>query len=199
MDQSKKLKNNCSGSDFLQLVISRQSNRAYVDSPVEKDKLFRCIEAARLAPSACNSQPWTFIVVDEKELKNKIADATSHHLLPLNHFTKQAPIHVVIVQESPNITSSIGGAIKDKDYTLMDIGIAAEHFCLQASTEGLGSCMIGWFNEKKVRSLLGIPNNKRPLLIITLGYPADSSRIKKRKNIEKITRFNNYSRKESDA
>jgi nitroreductase len=199
MDQSKKPKNNRSGSDFLQLVINRQSNRAYFDSPVEKDKLFRCLEAARLAPSACNSQPWTFIVVDEKELKNKIADATSNHLLPLNHFTKKAPVHVVIVQESPNITSSIGGAIKDKDYTLMDIGIAAEHFCLQASTEGLGSCMIGWFNEKKVKSLLGIPNNKRPLLIITLGYPADSSRIKKRKSIEKITRFNNYSSKERDA
>ncbi len=193
MDQSKKPKGDYSASDFLKLVLNRQSNRAYFDTPVEKDKLFRCLEAARLAPSACNSQPWTFIIVDEKDLKNKIADTTSNRLLPLNHFTKQAPIHIIIVQEFPNLTSSIGRAIKDKDYTLIDIGIAAEHFCLQAATEGLGSCMIGWFNEKKVRSLLNIPTNKRPMLIITLGYPSDSLREKKRKSIEKITRFNNYS------
>ena len=97
------------------------------------------------------------------------------------------------MQEFANLTSSIGRAIKDKDYTLIDIGIAAEHFCLQAASEGLGSCMIGWFNEKKVKSLLNIPANKRPLLIITLGYSADTLREKKRKSIEKITRLNNYS------
>lgn len=179
--------------DFLNLVTNRQSDRAYLDKQVEEDKLLRCIEAARLAPSACNSQPWTFLVVNDKELKNKIADTTSNRLLPLNHFTKQAPVHIVVVKEFANLTSSIGRVIKDKDYTLIDIGIAAEHFCLQAASEGLGSCMIGWFNEKKVKSLLNIPTNKRPLLIITLGYSADKLRKKKRKSIEKITRFNKYS------
>jgi len=179
--------------DFLNLVTNRQSDRAYLDKQVEEDKLLRCIEAARLAPSACNSQPWTFLVVNDKELKNKIADTTSNRLLPLNHFTKQAPVHIVVVKEFANLTSSIGRVIKDKDYTLIDIGIAAEHFCLQAASEGLGSCMIGWFNEKKVKLLLNIPMNKRPLLIITLGYSADKLRGKKRKSIGKITRFNKYS------
>lgn len=193
MDQTDEKNITAKVLDFLDLVSHRQSDRAYFDKQVEEDKLLRCIEAARLAPSACNSQPWTFVVVNDKELKNKIADSTSNRLLPLNHFTKQAPVHIVIVQEFANLTSSIGRAIKDKDYTLIDIGIAAEHFCLQAASEGLGSCMIGWFNEKKVKTLLNIPTNKRPLLIITLGYSADKMRKKKRKSIEKIIRFNKYS------
>ena len=193
MDQTDEKNITAKVLDFLNLVSHRQSDRAYFDKQVEEDKLLRCIEAARLAPSACNSQPWTFVVVNDKELKNKIADSTSNRLLPLNHFTKQAPVHIVIVKEFANLTSSIGRAIKDKDYTLIDIGIAAEHFCLQAASEGLGSCMIGWFNEKKVKSLLNIPENKRPLLIITLGYSADKMREKKRKSIEKIIRFNKYS------
>ena len=193
MDQTDEKNITAKVLDFLNLVSHRQSDRAYFDKQVEEDKLLRCIEAARLAPSACNSQPWTFVVVNDKELKNKIADSTSNRLLPLNHFTKQAPVHIVIVKEFANLTSSIGRAIKDKDYTLIDIGIAAEHFCLQAASEGLGSCMIGWFNEKKVKTLLNIPTNKRPLLIITLGYSADKMREKKRKSIEKIIRFNKYS------
>lgn len=193
MDQTDEKNITAKMLDFLNLVSHRQSDRAYFDKQVEEDKLLRCIEAARLAPSACNSQPWTFVVVNDKELKNKISDSTSNRLLPLNHFTKQAPVHIVIVQEFANLTSSIGRAIKDKDYTLIDIGIAAEHFCLQAASEGLGSCMIGWFNEKKVKTLLNIPTNKRPLLIITLGYSADKMREKKRKSIEKIIRFNKYS------
>ena len=183
--------------NFLQLAQKRQSDRAYSDKPVEKEKIMRCLEAARLAPSACNSQPWTFIVVDAPEIKNLVAEATSNRLLPLNHFTKQAPIHVVIVQERPKLISTIGGAIKDKEYPLMDVGIAAAHFCLQAANEGLGTCLLGWFDEKKVNSILDIPGNKRPLLIITVGYSTQPNRSKKRKPLSKIIRFNNYNTTQS--
>jgi len=179
-------------TDFLQLAQKRQSDRAYIDKPVEKDKIMRCLEAARLAPSACNSQPWTFIVVDDPEIKNNVAKATSNQILPLNHFSRQAPVHVVIVQERPKLISTIGGAIKDKEYPLMDVGIAAEHFCLQATNEGLGTCLLGWFDETKVKSLLDIPRNKRPLLIITVGYSNQPNRLKKRKPMNEIIRFNNY-------
>ena len=178
--------------DFLKLVQKRQSDRAYSDTPVEKEKLMRCLEAARLAPSACNSQPWTFIVVDDPDTKNRVAEATSNKLLPLNHFTRQAPVHVVIVQEFPKLITTIGGAIKDKEYPLMDVGIAAEHFCLQAAHEGLGTCLLGWFNEKKVKTILRIPRNKRPLLIITVGYSLQPNRSKKRKVLDHIIRFNDY-------
>ena len=178
--------------DFLKLVNDRQSDRKYHDKPVEEEKLARCLEAARLAPSACNSQPWTFIVVNDKELKNRIAEQTTGKLVPINHFTKLAPVHIVIVMENPNITSRFGEIVKDKKYTLMDVGIAASQFCLQAASEGLGSCMIGWFNEKKVKDLLNIPKDKRPMLIITLGYPAGKKRKKIRKKQEEVIRYNSY-------
>ncbi len=179
-------------ADFLKLVNKRQSDRKYLDKPVEEDKLLRCLEAARLAPSACNAQPWTFIVVNQPDLKNAIAEQTFGKLIPINHFTKQAPLIVVIVMEKPNISSRFGEIVKDKKYTLMDVGIAASHFCLQAASEELGTCMIGWFNEEKVRKLLNISKNKRPMLIITLGYPAGQTRQKRRKKVDEIIRYNNY-------
>jgi nitroreductase len=178
--------------NFLQLVKKRQSQRNYSDKPVEKEKLERCLEAARLAPSACNAQPWKFVVVDDKELKNKVADTSSNRLLPLNHWTKQAPIHVVLVLEKPNFTSKIGEMVRDKRFILMDVGIAAEHFCLQAADEGLGTCMIGWFNEKKVKELLHIPKSKRAMLVISLGYPEGEHRKKKRKDMDEIVSYNRY-------
>lgn len=178
--------------DFLKLVNIRQSDRKYHGRPVEEEKLSRCLEAARLAPSACNSQPWKFIVVNDPKLKDKIAEQTSGKLIPINHFTRQAPLHVVLVMEKPNITSKFGEIVKDKKYTLMDVGIAASHFCLQAAAEDLGTCMIGWFNESRVKELLNIPRNKRPMLIITLGYPAGQKRKKRRKEKEEIISYNSY-------
>jgi nitroreductase len=179
--------------NFLELVRSRQSVREYRNKPVEPEKIKRCLEAARLAPSACNAQPWKFIVVNDTGLKNALADAAENRILSMNHFTKQAPVHVVVVHERPNITSKLGSVIKNKAYTLIDLGIATEHFCLQAVSEGLGTCIMGWFNEKKVKKLLNIPKSKRAELIITVGYPAsDELREKKRKNLEDIHSYNSY-------
>jgi len=179
-------------TNFLQLVKQRQSQRNYADKPVEKEKIERCLEAARLAPSACNAQPWKFVVVDDVELKNKIADTTANKLLPLNHWTKQAPVHVVLVLEKPNFTSKIGEMVRDKKFILMDVGIAAEHFCLQAAEEGLGTCMIGWFNEKKVKEMLNIPKSKRAMLVISVGYPEGKHREKMRKPMNEIVSYNRY-------
>ncbi len=181
------------GSYLLEIVQKRYSVRSYADKPVEKEKIEHCIHAVHLAPSACNAQPWKFIVVDNPEIKNQLADATATKILPMNHFTKQAPIHVVVVMEQPNLTSAIGSVIKNKPYTLIDIGIATAHFCLQATADGLGTCIIGWFDEKKVKKLLHIPSNKRPVLIITVGYP-DTEKIppKRRKPIEDIVNYNKY-------
>ncbi len=177
---------------FQELVNKRQSNRAYSNKPVEENKIIQCVEAARMAPSACNSQPWKFIIVDNPELKNKLAQTTSNRLLPLNHFTNQAPVHIVIINEGSNFTATLGNKIKNRNFSLIDIGIAAEHFCLQAEELGLGTCMIGWFKEKELKSLLNIPEKKRPELVITIGYPADEYREKKRKSLEKILSYNTY-------
>lgn len=178
--------------DFKSLVLTRQSDRSYLDRPVEKEKLARILECARLSPSACNAQPWHIIVVDDPEIKNKIADATSEKILGMNHFTKQAPVHLVIVEEAANLTSNFGSWVKRKHFPLIDIGIIAAHICLAAADEGLGSCMIGWFDEGKLKKILGVPSSKRVQLIIAMGYPALNTRTKIRKTIEKIVSYNGY-------
>lgn len=177
---------------FLELAEKRQSDRAYHDKAIEVEKLDRIIESARLAPSACNAQPWKMIIVDEPELKNKIADCTSSKVLGMNHFTKQAPVHIVLVQEQANFSSTIGSWIKQNHYRQTDLGILAEHICLAAADEDLGTCMIGWFNEKKVKSLLDIPRTKKVVLIITLGYPSAEHRSKKRKTTIEVVSKNSY-------
>jgi len=122
--------------NFLELVSKRQSVRSYDPAkPVEADKLERCIEALRLAPSACNAQPWKIVVVTDPELRKKVAGAAEAKWLGFNKFTSQVPVLVVLVREEPNLTSKLGTVIKDRPYTLMDVGIAAEHFCLQATEE----------------------------------------------------------------
>jgi nitroreductase len=176
----------------LEIIRNRQSDRAYLSTPIEEEKLKRILEAGRLAPSACNAQPWKFIVINDPDLKNKIADCTSSTVLGMNHFTKQAPVHVVIVEEKANFTSSAGSLIKGKHFPLIDIGIAAEHICLQAAAEGIGSCMLGWFDEVKVKKLLNIPKAKRVPLIITIGYPSKETREKRRKDISDIVSYNDY-------
>jgi nitroreductase len=178
---------------FLGLARRRQSVRGYSDRPVEKEKILRCLEAARLAPSACNAQPWKFIVVDDPALKSRVAAETTSALLPLNRFADQAPVHVVLVLEPGNLSSKFGSAVKDKYFPLIDAGIAAEHFCLQAADDGLGTCMLGWFDEKGVSEILGIPPGKRPVLVITLGYPSDAAvRPKTRKSVGEMASFNHY-------
>ena len=134
-------------SNFMEMIMSRQSVREYSNEPVRKESVEQCLEAARFAPSACNAQPWKFIVVDDPVIKDQLADATQDRILPMNHFTKQAPVHIVVIREKANLTSNIGQVIKNKEYPLIDIGIAVEHLCLQALEEGLGTCIIGWFNE----------------------------------------------------
>ncbi|WP_165020779.1 nitroreductase family protein [Dysgonomonas sp. ZJ279] len=179
--------------DFYELVKQRQSTRAFdTERMVDREIIARILEAGRLSPSACNAQPWHFIVVDEPDLTNKVADATSARLLGMNHFTKQAPVHIIVVEEKVNFSSGIGGLVKDKHFAFLDIGIATAHICLAAESEGLGSCILGWFKESKVKELLNIPKNKRVVLDIIIGYPAQPLREKRRKSSEEVISFNTY-------
>jgi nitroreductase len=178
---------------FLDLVKARQSVRGYLSKEVEREKIERCLEAAQLAPSASNSQPWSFIVVDDPKLKEAVAKETFSQLISFNRFSLQAPVLIILISERPGFLNKIAEAIKDKQFSLIDIGIAAEHFCLQAVEEGLGTCMLGWFNEKGVKKLLNIPQSKRVELIITMGYPQFTEiRPKKRKTIDQIRSYNSY-------
>ena len=175
---------------ILEVIANRQSDRSYKAVPVEPEKIQCCIEAGRLSPSACNAQPWKFIVVDNLELKNEIAACAGS--AGMNKFLTQAPVIVVVVLEKANAMSFIGGLVKGKDYTVMDIGIAVENICLQATELGLGCCILGWFNEKKVKRLLHIPKSRRVPLMISLGYADGEKRTKIRKTTEAVCSYNGY-------
>ncbi len=173
--------------DFSELVKKRESVRKYSSRIVEQDKIDMCIEAARLAPSACNSQPWKIIVVDDIALKEKIAGLTYDNIVKFNKFVHTAPAILVMVMERANLSSLIGTQLKNINYRLIDMGIAAEHICLQAAELGLGTCMLGWFNQCKIKKLLNIPKSKKVPLLISIGYPENSStREKVRKSFEDI-------------
>jgi nitroreductase len=180
--------------NFHELVRNRQSVRRYSPKPIENELVLKCLEAGRLAPSASNSQPWHFIIINEPELLNKVAEATTNKGLPINNFAKQAPVLIVIVIERPPFITRMAGNIKNKDFEWTDLGIAAEHFCLQATELGLGTCMIGWFDEKKIIELLSVPKNKRVGLVITLGYAVENykQRQKIRKVPSKIISYNKW-------
>lgn len=180
--------------EFSELIKIRQSVRKYQDKPVEKEKLQKLIEAVRLAPSACNSQPWKLILVDEPELKEKVARATFGKAVSFNKFVPEAPVIVVLTIEKPKLITQIGGRIKQREFPLIDIGIAAEHFCLQAVELGLGTCMLGWFDEQTIKKLLQIPRRTRIGLVITLGYPEEGYLLRKkiRKDAEVMSSFNGY-------
>jgi len=179
---------------FSELITRRQSVRSYADRPVAQEKLDQLIEAVRLAPSASNSQPWTLIMVTEPTLKDRVARATYSTLVSFNKFVPQAPVLAVLVIEKPRIVTQIGARLQDRDFPLIDIGIAAAHFCLQATELGLATCMLGWFDEATVKKLLRIPDHKRIGLLISLGYAAadDPVRKKIRKTKELMSRSNSY-------
>lgn len=178
---------------FIDLVNSRQSDRDYdVGRPVEQEKLDYILEAARLAPSACNAQPWKFIVVNDPEVREQTASAIADKALGMNHFAYKAPVHIIIVEESPNFTSRAGGFVKQKHFPDTDLGIAAAHITLAAAEQGLGSCIVGWFDEKKLRKILNIPDSKRPMFVITLGYSKQVTRAKKRKPSGDVVSYNKY-------
>lgn len=178
---------------FFELVNKRESVRGYLDKDVEREKMIKVVEAARMAPSACNAQPWKFVLVDDKNKVEEIANNLYSPLIGINKFALTSPAFIIVVGEKRNFTSKMGELIKKKDYTSIDIGIASEHLCLAATELGLGTCMMGWFKEKNIKKVLNIPSNKDIHLVISLGYYDNKeSRKKVRKSMDEISSFNEY-------
>ena len=179
---------------FIELAKSRYSCRAYLDKPVEKEKLISCVETAICGPSACNSQPWSFIITDDRMTSLALSETMRDGPIKINSFTKDCPSFIVIVEEGANLSAKLGGKYKDQEYAQIDIGIAAQSICLNAADIGLGTCIIGWFNEKKAAQLLGVPRGRRIRLIIAVGYPAgEPPKSKNRKPFDQKVRFNRWS------
>lgn len=179
---------------LLDLLKHRRSVRDFLDRPVEREKIMMCLQAARIAPSASNSQPWKFIVVDDRQLKDKLCKAAFRGIYSFNSFCKTAPVIVVIVSEKSKFLARVGGMFRGTQYYLIDIGIAGEHLVLQAEDLGLGTCWMGWFDEGAVKSILNVPEEKKIDVLIALGYydRQEVSPEHDRKPMDKIASFNSY-------
>jgi nitroreductase len=147
---------------FLDLVRRRQSVRQYLSRPVERDKVERCLEAARLAPSASNAQPWRFVVADDPVLVGELGKAG------YNRFTRSVPAFVAVVCEPGKAVDRLGW-LAGRDYRLIGLGMAAEHFCLQAAEEGLGTCMLG--SSTAPEEALQVPPNQRIQILVAQAAP----------------------------
>jgi nitroreductase len=158
--------------DFSELVMKRKSVRRYDGRPVPEQALSRCLEAARWAPSACNSQPWHFYVVTDAEKKKRLAGRAFSGIYKMNRFAAAAPVLIAVTRKRPRIPAFLGGIYRGVDFPRMDLAIACEHLVLQAAELGLGTCWLGWFNERTVRKELAVPRSDRVEILISLGYPA---------------------------
>ena len=157
-------------SSFSALIRARQSCRAYRADPVQRDYLDRMLEAACRAPSACNRQPWRFVVVTRKETRAVIA---ARGLLPglSAGWVAEAPVLIVMGMCRSVVTHRIAPLVSGVDYPLIDLGIAGEHLVLQATELGLGTCWIGWVRPGVIRKLVGWPVSIQPAIVFTVGWP----------------------------
>lgn len=173
--------------DFMEIANARQSCRAYDEfRTVEPEKLSRVLEAARLAPSACNSQPYHFTVC-QGETAQQVAAATQG--MGMNKFASQAPVMIVVSEASYNKTAAVGARVKANDYRSIDIGIAVAYLTAEATTQGLSSCILGWLDDGKIRKICNLNTPVR--LVIAMGYAkeGDPLRKKKRKDLEDLVQY----------
>ncbi len=179
--------------NIMDAIRTRRSIRNYQELPVEREKIMECLEAARLAPSACNAQPWKYVVVDDKILKEHLAEEAFSGIYRVSRFAAKAPVLLAVIS-TPEWLPRAGGAIRKTDFHLIDIGISGEHLVLKATELGLGTCWIGWFDEAKAKKALKIPDPKKIEVMFALGYPAEGSlpRQQERKPLNQMSCFNNW-------
>ena len=173
--------------NFTEIAENRQSCRSYdSERMVEQEKLDRILESARLAPSACNGQPYA-ITVCRGEAAAAVAKATQG--MGMNKFATDAPVLLVISERPYVATAALGAKVKKNDYRSIDIGIAAAYITAEASAQGLGSCILGWLDDGKLREICSVDGTVR--LAITLGYPKENDKLreKKRKDMDELVGF----------
>lgn len=170
--------------NFTEIAQARQSCRKYDPTrPIEDGILAAILESTRLAPSACNGQPY-HLTVCKGETARRVASTVMG--MGMNKFAKDAPVLVVISEESYVATAAFGAKVKNNDYRSIDIGIAAAYLTAEAAARGVGSCILGWFDDQKIREICDLDKPVR--LVVTLGYPTadDKPREKKRKNLQEL-------------
>ena len=172
--------------DFSELMYKRQSCRGYdKNREVEQEKLDAILEAARLAPSACNGQPYHFTVCRGAKAK-EVAKATQG--MGMNKFASQAPVLIVVSEENYTKSAALGAKIKNNDFRSIDIGIAVAYLTAAATEQGLSTCILGWLDDDKLRAACNLRQTSR--LVITVGYAADETvRPKKRRDMADLVTY----------
>lgn len=168
--------------NVIEPIRQRRSIRTYLDKPVEREKVLRLLEAARIAPSAKNFQEWRFVVVTDAERRRRLAQAANAQT-----FVGQAPVVIVACAEHENYRMRCGQLAYP-----IDVAIAIDHMTLQAAAEGLGTCWIGSFFEDQVKAILGIPEKVTVVQMLTVGYPGGPPRPLERLPLEQIVRWETW-------
>ena len=168
--------------ELMSAIESRHSIRAYQDRPIEPDKLIRVLDAGRRAPSARNLQDWRFVIVQDKDKRQKLSSAARNQ-----SFVAQAPVVIAACGTETEHVMTCGQYCYP-----IDVAIAVDHMSLSAIAEGLGTCWIGAFYEDQVKQILEIPENIRVVVMLTLGYPAESPIARPRKRLEDIVAYEKW-------
>jgi nitroreductase len=170
--------------NVLEVIKKRRSIRKYKKDPIPEEALLRVLQAARLAPSGKNFQPWKFIIVKDKSLKEKLAQASAGQF-----FMAEAPIIIVGCGFPDNCYARMGRYMKSWS---VDVTIAFDHLMLQAQEEGLGTCWIGSFEEEEVKEILNVPEGVKVLALTPLGYPGEIPAFRGRKSLDEIVSYDGF-------
>jgi nitroreductase len=167
--------------------------RRFQARPVEREKLHQCLEAAQLAPSAENVQPWRFCIVDDPATKERLVKHAFSGIYRVTRWAEKAPALIVIFAQLDIMANRLGRQITGIHYYFIDIGIAGEHFVLQAQELGLATCWIGWFLPRGAKKALHVPASYRPIAMLAIGYPQQNrQRVRKRKQLNEIHFYNEF-------
>jgi nitroreductase len=179
---------------MIKEIKLRSSIRKYIDKPVDDEKILRLLESARLAPSGSNTQPWHFIIIRDEEIKQRIAKV-SHN----QEWMLSAPVFIVCVADIRSRIESDIEIILDEESPqndlkkiIRDTAIAVEHIVLEAINEGLGTCWVAWFTQNEIRPILGLPNDKYVVSIITIGFPDEEPKPRNRKELKEIIHYDKW-------
>ncbi len=170
--------------EYYDVILARKSVRKYDPEPIPEKTLKKILEAGRIAPSAKNIQPWRFIVVKDPEMKKKVAEACNNQL-----FMAAADVIVCGCGLEKIAYGRMGGHLNSYP---IDLAIALDHMILAATSEGLGTCWIGAFNEEAVKQALGIPQDVRVVALTPIGYPAERAKERPRKDLKEIVSYDKY-------
>lgn len=179
---------------FEELQSNRESCRVYQDKPVEREKLERLADIGRMAPSACNSQPWRYIIVDEPEAREKLLDAFDDDGINSCKWGAGAPAFLVICEQKASLMPKVHERYGSQHFAPIDIGLTAMTICYEALDLGLSTCMVGVVSQKKMKDYFGIPEEVAVRLVITVGYAPEGTEIraKIRKPLDEVRTYNRW-------